>query len=776
MASKFINNFTGGEFTPLLDGRSDLAKYDSACRNLENFRVMAHGGVRFRTGFAHVDYAPNDDLCRLLPFQFSVDVRYIMALTENIITFYDAATTAPSLFVPTFVASPYLESELFEIQIRQLNDIVYFVHPNHPPYKLKRLTAAPTWEFLPVDWTYPPMRDENVSGTKLSLNAVGSSPRVMTATAATFQAGHVGSYWELRHLVDAVSESIALGNTNSTMATPLSVEAEWQVTTTNYWNGQLFVERSDDGGTTWTVIRTFKSATDRNVTASGILDTPALMRLRFVSNGDPFSGSVWVGSQPTSYAKANAVLETQDAYVRGLVKVTAVTSPTSADVTVIKEPRSTDATDVWSEGAWSDVCGYPRAIAFYEQRIFYGGTKSNPIRFWGSRTGDFDNFEYGVLDTNAVAFEIASSEANSIEWMASMDVLQIGTEGSEVTAASGSREEPLTPSNISVRTQSNYGSQAIDALLVNDTLLFMQRQGRRLREMSYNFERDRYISPDLTQLAEHVTESGVIQTAVARQPDPLVLSVLTDGRLAVMTYDREQNVVAWSTWETQGKVESVTAVYGYPNDEIWLVVNRGTDQAPSRQVERMAVESLDKETMNHLDASVVVPYLGSGNNNTVITGLGHLEGKTVAAVVLGSDLGDFVVSGGQITVPNAIPFGTNGTATIGLRYEGVINPMKLDVVSQLGPTQGKRRRISEIVIRFKDSLGCKFGKSRNNLDPVIFRQSTDLMDESPPLFTGDQILRWQGGSDRSADVFIVQDEPYPCVVLGLAIKFDVFNQ
>lgn len=762
--NKFFNNFTGGEWTPLLDGRSDLQKYDSSCRALENFRVMAHGGTRFRTGFEHKHSIPENAVTRLLPFQYSVDVRYVMEFSANLIRFIDASSD-PTVLLANTVATPYSEGDLFELQIRQLNDVVYVAHPNYPVQKLKRLTATPTWDFSPVEWTWPAMLDENTTSTKLTVS--GST---MTADADVFNIDHVGSYWEIRHLIDAASAVLPL-TSSATMSPALKVEGEWQVTTTNYWNGELYVERSETSSGPWVTIRKFTSRTDRNVSASGVLDAPAYLRLRYVVNGQPFDSTVWVGNNPTSYAKANATLETQEAYVSGLVKVTGFTDSRSVSVNVIKDPQSTQATDIWAEGAWSNHRGHPRTVAVYEQRIFYGGTAANPIRLWGSKSGDFDNFKYGTLDDDAIAFDIASSQANAIEWMASMEVLQIGTEGSEVTASSGSREEPITPSNISVRTQSNYGSQSIDALLVNDTLLFMQRQGRRLREMSYSFERDRYVSPDLTQLAEHITESGVIQTAVARQPDPLVLSVLADGRLAAMTYDREQNVVAWAQWKTEGAIESVTSVYGNPNDDIWIVVNRGG----IRSVEKLAIESLDKSTMVHLDASVGGDYVGSSNDTTTITGLDHLNGKTVGCVVLGNDIGNYVVAGGQITVPNNTPVGTSGRYLVGLRYTGVIHPMKLDVSLQSGATQGKRRRISEVVIRFKDSLGCKYGKSLTNLDPVIFRSSTDPMDSSPPLFSGDKVVRWHAGSDRSGDIYIVQDEPYPSLVLGLAVKFEVFN-
>ena len=775
---KFLNNFTGGEWSPLLDGRSDLAKYDSACRSLNNFRVMSHGGARFRTGFEYRTATKSSGAARLIPFQFSVNTRFVMEFGNLYVRFYPTGTASvPG--TPIEIVSIYALADVFDIQFKQINDVVYLTHPSYPPQKLKRIGSAGVsadWVFEEtysgfngIDYTWPPMLDENVSTTTLALN-VTTGNGTMTAVGGTpFLATHVDSFWEIRHIVPASSVSIYSMNTGgASNSSVLNVEGEWNVTTTNFWNGTLTVERSTDGGSTWTAIRKFESRSDRNVSASGTEKDAVKLRLGWSRNGDPFSGT-WVGTTPTAYGNANAKLESQQAYVSGLVRVTGFTSSTVVSVTVIKDVLSTAATEVWSEGAWSSARGYPRAVGLYEQRIIYGGTESKPTSFWGSKSRNFDSFKYGALDDDALAFEIASSQANAIQWIEGGNVIKIGTEGSEVTASSGSREEPITPSNISVRTQSWYGSKAIDAVPINEVILFLQRQGRRVREMTYSLEMDGYVSPDLTLLAEHITNGGVKQMVVARQPDPLVIIVLNDGTMAVMTYDREQNIIAWAPWVTAtgDLFESVAVVYGDLNDEIWAVVNRGGN----RMIERMAVESLIRNEVNHLDSSKT----GTLTGPTIprITGLSHLEGREVMLVANGNKMGLHTVSGGQIDFDGDSDY--LGDFVVGLPYRGIIQPMKLDTLLRSGPSQGRQRRISDLTIRFKDSLGCKFGRDLNNLEEVSFADVTDNAEESPPLFTGDKVLKFPSGHDKSGNMVIVQDDPFPCVVLGLAIKYEVFG-
>jgi hypothetical protein len=786
---KLLNNFTGGELSPELDARVDLQKYDTGCRTLINYRPLPWGGALFRSGTQYI--APVKDSTketRLIPFKFSTDVTYVLELGDLYIRFYtdgEQVLSGPS--TPYEIVSPFTEDELFAIQYKEINDVVYMVHPDHHPQKLTRI-AATNWTIADVDWTYPALLDENDSATTLMVSATTGSGRTMTASTSIFDASHVGSFWEIRHLRASNKVELDLSGavpTTNTQSSNLKVKGEWALVTSERWYGVLNLQRSTDAGATWETFRTFTARSDRNVNASGNQETEALFRLDYTVTGDPYGIGAWTGTAPTNFVKARAALEVAEVYSNGLVEVTGYTSGLIVTVTVISALEATTATKVWSEGAWSDYRGYPRTIGLYEQRILYAGTYHQPNTIWGSVTADFDNFAFSEFDDAAFAYQIAATEQNPIQWLAPLASINVGTSGGEFYIRSGNGEEPLTPSNVAVRGGTNYGSEHMRALCVDSAMIYLQRQGKRIRELK---ERSPYVnttedaSADLTLLAEHITETGIVQMDFARLPDGQVYAVRGDGKIAVMTYNREQNITAWSRYATLGSFESVACVYGSPADVVYVIVRRFIDGAFVRYVEVFTANVADKRLGVFMDSSVTY----SGSPATVITGLDHLEGSAVSVVADGYVVSngadgasaELTVSGGQITLPTAA-----SVVNVGLHYIGELRPMKIDSMMSNGTSQGRKRRISELVVRFKDTLGgiVGTGSSQDLTTPqfaetIVYRDTTDPMDASPPLFTGDIPFTWQGNSDFSADIKITQRDPFPMNVQGIFAKFEVFGE
>ncbi len=771
---------------------------------------------------------------RLMAFQFSTDVGYILEFNDRLIRFWTSDGTYLS---GSDVTSPYnmnavfpdVAPNLWEIQGKQINDILYLVHPLYPVQKLTRLTST-TFALAEVAWKYPAFLDENTNGTTtLALGALTGTTTLTANVANTFNANHVGSYWEIRHLRNASSTQIDIsGSAGTVTGTAVDVVGDWTVTTTQRWYGVLQLQRSTDGGSTWKVAREFTRKGDGNAVASGTEPTPNVgqnrnqIRLVYTATGDPYGAGVWVGPVPTSYVLATAVLEVSNAYIAGLVKATAFVSGTVLTVTVLLSPVSTAATPIWSEGAWSKFRGYPRAVGMFEQRIFYAGTAYRPNTAWGSVTADFENFQYSDLDDAAVAIQFAAAQQNPIQWLASQTMLNGATAGEEFAIRSGNNDEPLTPANVTVRGGTHYGALYQAALTIGSSVVFVQRQGRRIRELH---ELSFYVDPgqdntsDLTLLAEHITGPGITQMAFASLPDPTLYCVRSDGVLAILTYHREQNVIAWARWTTSvgrndggtitypdGLVISVAVLYGTPADKVFLCVQRGnaaTTGDALYNIEAFSAETQDK-TQGIFADSAYRFFDGSPHSSFEMPDTHFFNAGTVV-----------VVADGQVLVVEYIPLPTsapvnpcdatwyeeirsghvhhsfltllNGmTATIvtvGLPYTGILKPMKLDLQISNGTSQGRKRRISEVVARFKESLGCTYGNDTVN-DPangkyaaeIPFRDPTDNMDASPPLFTGDkQLIPWEGGNDLDGDIVISQQQPLPMTVLGLFAKFEVFG-
>ena len=150
-----------------------------------------------------------------------------------------------------------------------------------------------------------------------------------------------------------------------------------------------------------------------------------------------------------------------------------------------------------------------------------------------------------VADDDAIIYTIASNQVNAIRFMTATRTLIIGTAGGEFTVSGGGTDSAITPTNILIKKQSNHGSANVDAIAVGNATLFLQRAKRKIRELAYNFDVDGYLAPDMTILAEHITESGITQMTYQQEPNQIVWGVRDDGELIGLTYQREQQVTAW---------------------------------------------------------------------------------------------------------------------------------------------------------------------------------------------------------------------------------------
>src|SRR6056300_944333 len=172
-----LTNFTGGELSPRLDGRNDLAKYPTGCKTLENMIIFPHGSAARRSGTQFVaEVKDSSKETRLIPFEFSTTQTYILEFGDQYIRFYKDNGQILSGGSAYEISSPYLEAELFDIKYAQSADVMYICHPSHPVQKLAR-TGHTAWTLTEVDFQNGPFMDHNISTTTLTAShtAVGSS-------------------------------------------------------------------------------------------------------------------------------------------------------------------------------------------------------------------------------------------------------------------------------------------------------------------------------------------------------------------------------------------------------------------------------------------------------------------------------------------------------------------------------------------------------------------------------------------------------------------------
>ncbi|HWL54279.1 MAG TPA: hypothetical protein VNQ90_17700 [Chthoniobacteraceae bacterium] len=762
-----IPSFNAGELSPRLMSRPDLEKYGAGCRVLENFLIMPYGGVNRRPGTQFLGVTKfADRKARAVGFNFSVSTNFVLEFGHLYCRFWtNGAQVKTGGGAPLEIVTPYSEAEIFEFQFIQVNDVLFIVHPSHEPMTLSR-HADDDWRLESPKWDWPPFLDGNVSDTTIAASDTEGTV-ILTASEAIFKAGHIGSYFLLTHEREATHQTLSLGSNGQTSA--MRVIGKWDFSTKGTWSGTVYVERSMDDGASWTVIRVYESKRDRNMATNGEEEEETLIRMRFVFVSDPaLPKPLDDPEDPLNPTPPTAYLEAYDTLHDGIVKVTQYISSSSVRGTVIKPLEATSATKNWAQGAWSLEQGFPRTVCLHEQRMIYGGTKAKPQTLWASAIGDFYTFELGSKDDDAFAFTLASAETNAIAWMVSQQALCIGTAGDEYILTSSS-DGAITPTGFQVKRQSHFGSKYAPALVANDVALFIQRQGRKIREFVYEFQKDGYVAQDLTLLADHITGGGVVQTAFQQQPDAILWCVTKEGTLAGMTYERAQNVVGWHRHTTAGKIESVATIYSADAaDEVWMIVER----AGVRYVERLdpeyreSLESEDKGAWWYLDCASRFEF---GAPTSEVSGLGRFEGREVEVLVDGAVEAAKVVDGGRIELERPAR-----NVLVGLPYVSRLTPMPLDPGPMGdGTAQSRKFKVNRQVLRVYKSLGGEVEIKEGVWDPVFSRNTIDPMDASPPPFTGDKEVYVSRRYESTGTVGVRQRQPLPFTLLAMIPKYDV---
>jgi len=225
--------------------------------------------------------------------------------------------------------------------------------------------------------------------------------------------------------------------------------------------------------------------------------------------------------------------------------ITGYTSATVVTWEVKKDLGASTATTEWALGAWSEHTGYPKTVSFFEQRLVFGGSTYYPQTIWASESGFYEKFDTGAGDpADAFIYTIAANKVNTIRWLAPARDLIVGTAGGEFKVGKPAGE-PLQPDNVQITQQTTYGGYTTQPIQIGNAVLFLQRQRKKIREFSYRFEDDAYLAPDMTLLAEHITGNGIIDVDYAQEPESIYWAVREDGTLLGMTYQREEDVIAW---------------------------------------------------------------------------------------------------------------------------------------------------------------------------------------------------------------------------------------
>jgi hypothetical protein len=432
-----------------------------------------------------------------------------------------------------------------------------------------------------------------------------------------------------------------------------------------------------------------------------------------------------------------------------------------SDVNIVADVTQTPPT---ISDPFNSAGNYPSAVSYYEQRRVFGGTLNRPQNLWMTRTGTESSMASSIptRDDDSLAFRIAAREANTIRHIVPLTQLVVLTSSAE-WRVSGGNTDAITPTSVSVRPQSYIGANNVQPLVVSNLMLYAQARGGRVREMSYNWQAQGYLSNDISLLAPHLFDYQTIKDmAFVRSPYPIAWCVSSSGKLLGLSYVPEQEVAGWHQHDTiNGVFESVCSVAEDNEDALYAIVQRTVNGSQKRYVERLHSRQFEApEDAFFVDSGL--SYYGTPVTN--LSGLDHLEGEEVSVLADGAVMPRKVVTGGAITLEQA-----SSVVHVGLPITADLKTLPWMIESDSAAGQGRPKNVNEVWLRVHESSGIFAGPSFDYLTEV--KQRTNEPYGSPPALKSEEIrLQITPSWTDSGQVCLRQSDPLPLTLVSMTLQ------
>lgn len=814
MANSLIQpSFAGGEISPNVYGRVDLAKYSVALRRCRNFIVRQYGGIENRPGTRFIAEAkyPNRK-CRLIPFQFSTVQTYALEFGHLYMRVYkNGGQVLTSSNVVYELATPYQEADIFNLKFTQSADVMTICHPDYAPRELQRF-AHDNWALVEVVTKNGPFEDINIDDTKTVYSSGETGTVTLTASSAIFGAEQVG---KLFYLEQPAVDSVPVWETSKSVTTGTVRRAE-----NNYY-------RANTAGKTGTL----RPSHSEGMAWDG-----------WGGSGDDDTGIQW------EYLHSGF----------GICRITAVAANgLSATATVISRipsnvVGSANASYKYGRYAWNSVNGYPGTVVYYQQRLIFAASTAFPQTVWCSRSGDYKDFGKNnpITDDDRIIYTYAGRQVNEIRHLIDVGSLMALTSGGQFQIT-GDQNKVLTPSSFSFSSQGADGASSTPPITVSNIALFIQDKGSVVRDLAYSFDVDGYQGSDLTVLANHLFQGyQLVDWSFTVVPYSSAWAIRNDGMLLCLTYLRDQQVFAWAPQPSDGKFESTCSISEGTEDGVYFSVQRTVNGVTRRYIERLNTrqftddadaffvdcglsydgrnsnasrtmtlttssdwvwsspmtmtvsgaalfsagsvgdavhlpysETEDGEVVNKTLRLKIINYV-SGNAVTVqanrdvpaalqnvatsnwrlaratFTGLSHLEGKTVSVLSDGNVEPQKVVTGGSISLdaPGAV-------VHVGLPITAEFETLDINISNQ-ETLLDKKMIISQVSLVVNASRGVFAGTDGQHLYEYPQREF-EFYDQHVEDATGVIDLSIDANWSKGGRVYVRQSDPLPLSVLAV---------
>ncbi len=745
-----LNNFTSGEWSPKMLARTETDQYARSCELLENFFVQMQGGAFKRPGFRSVG-------------QFGSTYQGILNNATNLRIF------------------PWVLSDGSKYLIVTTND--------------RPVTGTNPWFII----------DLVASAIYNVTSGSFTSPDLQTANLPTAQYAQVGDLFFFvcgdvipRTLRKVAGPAFILDTVEQGFLLPIGgVGGGSTVQDTGKYRAVPYGNFNSSGvGGTITVTGTFSIGGAVNLVSSADIFTSAMTAgptyMRFTSGGN--TGVLTITAYTNSQHAAG--------------KVDSVGLPGASGDTY-----GTASGTAWEMSAWNSSYGWPRTIVPFQGRLIYGGNTNSPDTLWGSEIGNIFQLmevplaqavapqptfaDYAANNSRPFTIVPNSKEASNIRALCASDTLLVNTDRSEIVAQGA--QGALGANDVELKSSTSFGAEFVQPIRINNYSTFVQRGGRKIRDVIFSFQEDQYKSNDLMFVSEHLTSGDPIQELVCAEIGSSIAFARTyKGNLLSVTLDRDYQVNAWSRHTLGGSYSGgkpvVLALASVPanffnssqptdQDQVYALVKRTINGATKVSLEVMARiynpdDTIQTLTLNGVEYPEYVDYgrhlvnlvMGVPTATTTFT-FTDLANETVSVLADGSYIGEFTLNNsGVLTLPTA-----KTAVLIGYKYTANLQPSPVEQGSQIGTAQGIQKRAHEVFIRLWNTIGgINYG---TKLPGTVVNQmyALDIPGATLPvpfskLATTDTFIKMPSGYSRRYSVLVQSTLPLPCNVLGLALQ------
>lgn len=812
MSTKFLlRSFAGGEITPELAGRLDLTKYQTGLALARNFITLPHGPATRRPGFEFIRAAGDSTHeVRIIPFTFSASQTAVLEFGHQYIRFHIGGATllspaSPAAWLTTTayaigdlvsqggskyycttahtsgtfatdlaagkwallpatgeyqIPSPYDDADLFDLHYTQSADVITITHPGYATRELKRLGAT-TWTLTPLSFAAPDNAptDLTVTATVAEDKTKTTQKYVVTTVAAD------GVTESLASEPKAVSNNLTLaGNYNTITWSAVGSNTRYNVYKLRGGiYGYIGQARPNTGATTKTISTIDRPGLgDKTVTvttsaAHGFSDEDLVL---IEDTGVTSLNGAWVitvtGANTFTY---ESVTDSTDSATTGTASIPELSI---IDDNVLPDTTQSPPEDIIALNAGAG--DYPTATTYHEQRRWFAGTNDKPQVLWATRTGTESNLTSSIpsRDADGMELRIASSQYNQIRHLVALSDLIAFTAGGEFRIYSDNAPA-ITPTSVTIKPQGYAGASNVQPVVTTGSILYVQAQGSRLRELSYSWEANAYRTVDASIMAPHRFNGySVRDLAYGRAPDSIAWAVRNDGVLLGMTYVPDQQVYGWHAHDTDGAFESVCVVPENNEDVLYAVVRRTIGASQLRYIERLRTRIFTAQA-NAFFVDSGLTY--DGTPVTTLSGLTHLEGKEVDILADGAVHPRRTVTGGAVTLDYAA-----SVVHIGLPMTSDLRTLPLAMEGAAAAGQGTVKNVNKVHLRVSQSSVIKAGPAFDRLREYPARAVSDPYGSPPALRDGELALSIDPSWNQDAAICVRQDLPLPLTVLSMTLE------